>query len=188
MTDVREEKRAEQQEAEDLRLMRPTAALEKDFYRMVEDYRAVGEVADRMLEPIVGDFTTYLRRIRDFESGSGLPLGRVPQTTYWLVRNERTILAMSRLRHRLNSSLMKEGGHIGYTVRPPERSKGYGARICAEVIEQARKTLTVDRLLITCDTDNIHSARIIQKNGGVFENEVISDFTGKPVSRYWVTL
>jgi len=46
----------------------------------------------------------------------------------------------------------------------------------------------LDRVLVTCDSDNIGSARIIEKNGGVLENDVVSDNSGKLVSRYWIKL
>jgi predicted acetyltransferase len=83
---------------------------------------------------------------------------------------------------------MKEGGHIGYTVRPSDRRKGYGSTLCRLMLEEAWSRLGLRRVLITCDTDNVGSARIIQKNGGVFESEVRSDHSGKRVSRYWVDL
>jgi predicted acetyltransferase len=46
--------------------------------------------------------------------------------------------------------------------------------------------MNLRKVLVTCNTENIGSARIIQKNGGVFEGESVSPFTGKPVSRYWI--
>jgi predicted acetyltransferase len=83
--------------------------------------------------------------------------------------------------------LAHEGGHIGYGVRPSERGKGYGTEVCRRTLEAARG-LGLARVLITCDTDNPASARIIEKNGGVLENEVRSRETGKMKRRYWVTL
>jgi predicted acetyltransferase len=43
-------------------------------------------------------------------------------------------------------------------------------------------------VLITCDQDNIGSARTIQKNGGVLENEAFDSYYGTIVQRYWVEL
>ena len=37
-----------------------------------------------------------------------------------------------------------------------------------------------------CDKTNIASAKSIQKNGGVLENEVLID--GEMVQRYWINL
>jgi predicted acetyltransferase len=46
--------------------------------------------------------------------------------------------------------------------------------------------LGIDPVLVTCDKSNLGSARTIQKNGGVLENEVGD---GKEiVQRYWISL
>ncbi len=169
-----------------LALRLPSLRWEEDFYRMVRDYYDAGESYDQLLEPLLNHLPTYLRRVEQMARGISLPAGIVQQTVYWLIRDDTTIVAMGRLRHYLTASLEKEGGHIGYTVRPTERRKGYGTVLCARLIEEARSKLKLSRILITCDTDNVASARIIVKNGGKFENEVISDWSGKPVSRYWI--
>jgi predicted acetyltransferase len=40
--------------------------------------------------------------------------------------------------------------------------------------------------LITCDKNNIGSAKTIIKNGGVLENEVMED--GEITQRYWIDI
>lgn len=162
--------------------------MEAEFRRLVEDYDKAGEVFDRLLAPLQSNFSAYVRRTEMFAAGQNMPPGLVPQTTYWLVRNQRTIVGMGRLRHILTTALEREGGHIGYTIRPTERRKGYGTKICTLLLEKAREDLRLTKALITCDTDNTPSARIIQKNGGRFVGEMISLRSGKMVSRYWVTL
>ena len=44
----------------------------------------------------------------------------------------------------------------------------------------------MDRVLLGCDKNNAASAKVIEKNGGVLENEV--PFEGKTVRRYWIAL
>jgi predicted acetyltransferase len=39
---------------------------------------------------------------------------------------------------------------------------------------------------VVCDRDNIASARVIEKNGGRMESEIISEETGKLIQRYWI--
>ena len=48
------------------------------------------------------------------------------------------------------------------------------------------KVLGLTRVLVTCDRDNASSARVIEKNGGVFESEV--EFDGAHNRRYWIEL
>lgn len=138
-------------------------------------------------ELLAGDFPAYLRRLRRNALGLDLPYGFVPTTTFWMLRDGADIVGVSSLRHHLVPVLEIEGGHIGYAIRPGERRKGYGTRLLALMLDEAR-ALGLSRALVTCDTDNLGSARIIQKNGGVFEAEAPSPRTGKPVSRYWIQL
>jgi predicted acetyltransferase len=42
--------------------------------------------------------------------------------------------------------------------------------------------------MVTCDTDNIASARIIEKNGGLLSGHSTSPRSGKSVSQYWINL
>lgn len=168
-----------------MRLIAPTTELQSEFLAMVDDYRAAGEERYQHLRPrVVRDFAGYIRQLEDALRGVGLEPGMVSQTTFWLVRG-RTIVGTSRLRHYLTPELEREGGHIGYDVRPAERRKGHGTLLLALTLEQARK-LGLRRVLVTCDSDNVGSARIIQKNGGALENEEISAESGKPISRYWI--
>ena len=160
---------------------------------MMEDYRRAGEERYahlRNLTPL--RFRAYIQQLTNSANGLGLRPGWVPYTTLWLIRpNVPLILGSVQLRHWLTESLEKEGGHIGYTITPSQRRKGYGTLQLTLALDEVRRrhdSLGLDRVLVTCDTDNIGSARIIQRNGGVFESEVISDFSGKPVSRYWIDL
>lgn len=168
-----------------IRLIEPTVDLQAEYLAMIDDYRAAGERPyQRFRQMVIDNFPEYVRRLERASQGIGLPAGRVPQTTFWLLR-ARTIIGNSSLRHYLNPGLEREGGHIGYDVRPSERRKGYGTLLLELTLDKARER-GLRRVLVTCDTDNIGSARIIQKNGGKFENEVISAESGKLVSRYWI--
>lgn len=170
-------------------LIVPTVTLQSSFLEAAKEYRETGEELDRAFPAYWNaPFEIYLAQLESLARGKHLPPGIVPSDTFWLVDAKNRFLGMSRLRRRLTRALRIEGGHIGYTIRPSERRKGYGTKLCALTIEEVRKTRRFKRLLITCDTNNIASARIIEKNGGVLENHVTSPRTGRQVSRYWVTL
>jgi predicted acetyltransferase len=53
-------------------------------------------------------------------------------------------------------------------------------------LDECRK-MGIDRVLMTCDKDNIGSAKSIIRNGGVLENE-ITNSEGNVVQRYWIQL
>lgn len=174
--------------AEKLFLLEPTAELEDEFLDMVAEYRRAHDDHYRNVPELERrNFQAYVRRLQNEARGIGLQAGRVSTTTFWLVREDGRVLGESRLRHQLTPFLRHEGGHIGYSIRISERRKGYGTRLLGLVLEKARQ-IGLRRVLVTCDTENTASARVIQKNGGRIEDEVISKTSGKRVSRYWITL
>ena len=170
------------------RLVAPAVAWEEAFREMAEEFRAAGE---RFHADVYGEiathFAAYVRRLKRYDQGRGIATGMVPYATYWLTTEDGRIVGECRLRYRLTPGLLHEGGHIGYGIRPSARRQGFGTRILALTLEKAREH-GIRQTLVTCDTDNIGSARIIERNGGVLENEVISRHSGKPVSRYWIDL
>lgn len=110
----------------------------------------------------------------------------VPGSVFFCYDIDRDIyVGAVNIRHRLNDSLLFTGGHIGDGIRPSERRKGYGTAMLALALDECRK-LGIKRVLMTCDKDNVGSAKAIQKNGGVKENEVIED--GVIEERYWIEL
>jgi len=106
-------------------------------------------------------------------------------TTYFAVYNNKIIGSVN-IRHSLNEPLLIRGGHIGYGVRPSERRKGFAAKMLALALEECKK-LGIKKVLVTCDKDNIGSARTIQKNGGILENEFTDD-AGGIIQRYWIDI
>jgi predicted acetyltransferase len=169
---------------EQISLVEPGAEFASEFLSMTAEYQQAGE---DYYSFVSGDFVTYLRRIDEMARDIRLPHGIVPMTTFWLVKDGQTILGESKLRHRLTPALQIEGGHIGYIIRPSRRRKGYGTLILSLTLEKAR-VLGLERVLVTCDTDNIGSARIIEKNGGVLAGRAVSHRSGKFVSQYWIEL
>jgi len=132
------------------------------------------------------DFEAFLARARDEAAGQHLAPGTVPMARFWLVEAGR-ILGSSRLRPVLTPELEHEGGHIGYDVRPSARRQGFGTTLLRLTLERAR-ALGLTRVRITCDADNVGSARVIENNGGVFDAEVPSRHRAATIRQYWVEL
>jgi len=100
--------------------------------------------------------------------GEGLPDGWVPGTTRFLVHEGR-ILGLFNLRHRLTDNLERFGGHVGFSVRPSERRKDHGTRLLEAAKDMAR-SLSIERMLVTCHPDNVASVGVVVKCRGVPEN------------------
>lgn len=95
------------------------------------------------------------------------------------------LVGMINIRHKLNEYLYNYGGHIGYSVRKIERRKGYATEMLKMALEKCMK-LEMKKVLLTCDVNNIASAKTIKDCGGILENEVFND--GEVVQRYWINL
>lgn len=140
-------------------------------------------------EPYYTNPWTVVRRSRKEEAGIHLKPGRVPATTFWLIDDEKFIGTIN-IRHELNPFLRAYGGHIGYGIRYSEGNKGYGTMLLGMALEYCRDELELERVLVTCDDDNIASARVIEKNGGVLEDKISNKVDRRTVltRRYWITL
>lgn len=167
----------------EITLVPATPDLREEFWDMAREWMAAD---DPRYRPGLDDFESYMAKTERYRRGIDIPPKFVPSSEFWLVRDRR-ILARISVRHRLNANLEIEGGHIGYDVRPSERRKGYGSLMLKLALEEARK-LGLRRVLITCDTDNVASAKIIEKNGGVFERHEISPMSGKQLNQYWIDI
>lgn len=95
--------------------------------------------------------------------------GRVPCTTLWWVSGEEYLGRLA-IRHRLTPWLLEYGGHIGYDVRPTARRQGHATAMLRAALPFAHD-LGIESALITCDLDNIASRKVIEMNGGRFEDE-----------------
>lgn len=107
----------------------------------------------------------------------------VPCEFYWVtddsVDGVEEVVGFLALRTRLNDWLFNEGGHIGYSVRPSRRREGHASRALGLAVRRAAE-LGIDRALVTCDDDNVASARTIERNGGVYED------TRNGKRRFWI--
>ena len=105
--------------------------------------------------------------------------GWVPVTHLWWVDRSEFLGRLS-IRHRLTPWLLDYSGHIGYDVRPSARRRGHATAMLREAIPWCRG-MGIDPVLVTCDADNIASRKVIENNGGEFEDQ-------RDVKlRYWIS-
>ena len=169
---------------EAITLIEPILSLKDDFHFLAEEYLAKG---DQRYQEAIRDFESFIQLCSDEAVGRNLAPGRVPRSTFWLVRDGQRILGCSRLRHTLNAFLEELGGHIGYDIRPSERRRGYGTQILRMTLDKARN-LGLKRVLVTADSPNVASWRIIENNGGILHGEKLSQHTGQLLRKYWIDL
>jgi predicted acetyltransferase len=169
-----------------LKLLAATQIDEKEYWDYIDEWKNHAEqIVPSSVNPRDRPFQQWLDDIIAMQKPETLPANRIVADTYFLSDAEARLLGAVNIRHTLNEYLYNFGGHIGYGVRPSERKKGYATMIVRLALEKCRE-LGLDRVLITCATDNTASAHTIIANGGVLENETVED--GRPTLRFWIEL
>lgn len=167
-------------------LVRPALRYRDSFLEATREFPPDEDTMVFEREQATRDFKGFVKSVDAFSRGQNLPRGWVASSSYWLVEGDEYI-GSTNVRHELTEWLERYGGHIGYAIRPTKRQQGYGKLICKLALEEARN-LGLKRVLITCDADNLGSRKIIESNGGVFENEVVQPDRDVPKRRYWFDL
>ena len=169
-----------------MKLKGPLEIDENEFNNFVNEFKAANErLVPYSLNQKDMDFQTYTRRLQDESKGIGIPENLVPASTFFLVDDTHKIYGAVNIRHRLTDNLRIEGGHVGYGIRPSVRKQGYGTKILELALDILRE-MNINDVLVTCDKDNIGSAKVIQNNGGDLDSEVEKD--GTIIQRYWIKI
>jgi predicted acetyltransferase len=168
-----------------LSLEKPDTTYKAEYIDMIEYWRSTGEeLAPWTLNVDYSDFGAMVKKFEGYSKGINVGEDFVPSSTYWIYESDSgRIVGAVNIRHRLNDSLLAYWGHIGYGVRPDERRKGYATQALHLALERCRE-LGIESALVSCNKDNIGSAKTIMNNGGVLENEV--ECEGRVLQRYWI--
>lgn len=172
-----------------LKLMKLTEDYESQLGEMIDEWKLDQAINKTNHSPWsifkndYHDFAYYLKNLENKISTQD----RVPNSVFFLLDEERDrLIGAVDIRHYLNESLLKEGGHIGVGIRPSERRKGYATAMLKLALIECRK-LGINKVLMTCDKDNIGSAKSIIHIGGKLENEFVNS-AGEIEQRYWIEL
>ncbi|MCL2517090.1 MAG: GNAT family N-acetyltransferase [Oscillospiraceae bacterium] len=153
----------------------------KEFYDYDSQINGTGGL-DRFLKE--STYSDWLVKVIKDLNIANIPEGRVPAYTYFYVREEDDkIVGMINIRLALNDFLRKEGGHIGYCIRPTERRKGYGTQMLHETLAFCRTIGLLD-VMISCDKTNLASAGVIKTCGGILEREFFSETYNEILQMY----
>ena len=153
-----------------MQLRRPELSDKEAVIEMMKEFEASQSAHDGGFWSVDNfDYEKWLEDNRLSEMGINIPDTFVPAVQFL------------HLRLRLNDNLLKQGGHIGYSIRPSERRKGYAKEQLRLGLLEAKKK-NIKKALVTCHDDNPGSRKVILANGGVLEDVQDS------VERYWISL
>ena len=163
-----------------MELRRPTLADKETILSMVAEFEETQSAHDGGFwdaEAFV--YEAWLESNRDMEMGLGIPEGWVPAVQLVAFARDGQAVGFLNLRLRLSAYLLEEGGHIGYSIRPSERGKGYAKEALHQGLQVAKEK-NIHRALVTCSTENPASRAVILANGSQFED------VRNGTERYWI--
>ncbi len=170
------------------KLESPSAELKDSYISLVEEFHRRGEpLIPFILKFATDDFPAFIDRLEKCSQGSEIPSGFVAHKTFWLIDAHDQVLGVSNLRFSLTDSLRKDGGHIGFSIRPSARRQGLATIILKETLVKAREH-GIAKALVTAHRGNTGSVRAILKNGGVLDSEELLPGHTDLMQRFWIPL
>ena len=179
-------------DSQTLSLVVPTVAYRDSYIEMLKEHQAEGRFIDSRhidndVRRLGNDFDAFVASLLAAADPAQVRKGNVPEHFYWLIQ-ENEVVGRSQLRREISDAPhLRDLGHIGADIRPTAMRRGLGKKILTLTLEHAR-AYRMDKVLVTCDSWNEASIRIIQSNGGIFDAAVPLPGRNYKRLRYWITL
>ena len=176
---------------EELKLVAPSLDDKESALSMLEEIKKIDAGLPWQYSGLANleessSYEEWIQEKENEKSGINLREGFVPATTLFLKRlSDNKICGSISIRHELNEFLLNFGGHIGYSVTPSERGKGYGKLQLKKAIEEAKK-LNITSCLITADVENIANEILLMKNGRICMSGTMSDILLTMSDKVWI--
>ena len=174
---------------EELILVKPSAEYAEQIMEYRQEFLDAGDSMDgcgplrRFENP-----EEYIKVCKEYEDPDTVPSHLVSATQFLFVRkSDNRLVGMIQVRHCFNDYLEKYAGHIGYSVRPSERRKGYAKEMLKATLPFCRE-IGLEKVLVSCIDGNIGSEKTILANGGVYESTVHEPNGDRDLKRFWITL
>lgn len=174
---------------DDFEVVNPSLEYKEDVIKFLEEVKIVDKDFYWQYAGMANleEAESYEEWINDKNSeskGINLPDGYVSASTFLTIRkSDRKVIGIFSIRHELNDFLFNSFGHIGQSIRPSERGKGYGKVQLLKALEKAH-SLGITNVLLACNELNIASAKTIESCFGVYEKT--TKFDNEVLRRYWI--
>jgi predicted acetyltransferase len=167
----------------------PMAAHERQAKAYIQEFRDHGSPVhgsgglDRFLKE--DNYAGWLVKCTEYLDIANVPENWVPAITYFYADKDGGIVGMINIRLSLNDFLRREGGHIGYSIRPTQRGKGHATNMLRETLRFCAP-IGLREVIVTCNKSNLASAKVITNCGGVLQEEFYSETFGAEFQRYLI--
>ena len=148
-----------------LKLVRPNIKYKRTYLQAASEHKKVGRFINVDINEAKKDFKNFVNKIKSRKFGFNLP-PTYPnaEIEYWLIDNE-TFIGRVGVRTKLNKNQRNKVGHIGISIRPSKRKKGYGFKGFKLALNKA-KFNGLKKVLLICKDTNIASQKMIERLGG----------------------
>jgi predicted acetyltransferase len=134
------------------------------------------------------DYSEWLTMTKNNREAETVNPNWVVCKTFFVVRkSDNKIIGIIDIRHSIEHEiLLNYAGHIGYSVRPTERKKGYATKMLQMGLEYL-KSININKAMLGCLVDNMGSNKTIKNCGGVLtETKPYTD--GSLMNIYWIDI
>lgn len=156
-----------------MELLKPSKEYKNEYIKFIKQVREYNEIEssypyDKLvfLKYHFDKYLEFLDYISEYPKDDIV----IPMKHYWAVEND-TVVGRITLRKDSTEELFNYIGNIGYLVAPEERNKGYATEMLRMIKFEAKKQFH-KKLLITCNRNNLNSKKVIEKNNGIFLDEI----------------
>lgn len=170
-----------------MKLVNPTVKYKSSYLDLVKAAKLnndINEMGNAYRENKT--FEAMIKRLKDRSNGKNIAKLDVPSSMKWIIENNEVVGTID-LRHILNKSYFERLGHVAYYIHPLKRNKGYATKALSLAIKWYKKE-QVNKILITCYSDNEASKKVILNNGGTFEKSVPDKKSNKIINRYLISI
>lgn len=172
-----------------MKLIEPSVENEHEIAEMIEEFvlngeeKAYGASKASKYKDNYLEWIDYLRGIKS-PSEAMINKGYTPTIQYVLYDGDE-VIGFFCARLSLTEVLMHAGGHVGYSIRPSKRGRGYATNGLKLLLEKFR-SYGLDAVMLCCYEENVKSAAVIEKCGGVFDSTVI--YEGRRIKKFWIKI
>lgn len=170
-----------------MKLEFPEKRHEQEYLKMIQEFTDNQEkIIPGQMDPKEWEnFNEFIIRCNDYKEWKNMKPNRIPATFYFIIDDNNKVVGGISIRHYLNDALRFTSGHIWYGIRPSERKKWYASEALRLALEKC-KDMNITEALLTCDKDNIGSAKVIIKNWWILDSEYEDEWI--PSQRYRIPI